>query len=236
MINLVISIVAGLAIALATGFLLGGGELRLAWGIVPGLITMLAIYIVMARRSMKQVQTIVTRAQAELQSQNIDRGIEVLKSAYPIGKWQFMVTPQIDSQIGSVLYMTQRFDESEAYLKRSFKKNWVSRAMLATLYYKRKKYDEMTKVFEEAVLANKKESLLWNVYAYCTWKSGDKDKAITILNRALKPLPEDEKTKNNLKALQNNKKMKMRSWNMMWYQFHLDKPPVPRQQVQFRRR
>jgi tetratricopeptide (TPR) repeat protein len=236
MINLVISILAGIVVALATGFALGGGELRLAWGIAPGIIAALIIYIILARRTMKQVQAVVTQAQVQFQGQHIDRGIEVLKAAYPLGKWQFLITSQLDGQIGSVLYMAQRFDESEPYLKRSFKKNWVSRAMLGALYYKRKKYDEMEKVFEEAVLANKKESLLWNLYAYCMWKSGNRDKAIIVLNQALKAMPDDEKSKNNLKALQNNKKMKMRSWNLMWYQFHLDKPPAQRQQVQFRRR
>ncbi|MFU8806304.1 MAG: tetratricopeptide repeat protein [Bradymonadaceae bacterium] len=236
MINLVISILAGIAVTLATGFLLGGGELRLGWGIAPGFIALIVMYIILARRTLKMVQTTVAGAQAEFQAQNIDRGVDILKAAYPLGKWQFFITSQIDGQIGSVLYMTQRFDEAEPYLKRSFKKNWVSRAMLGALYYKRKKYDEMEEVFNEAVAANKKEALLWNLYAYCMWKSGKRDKAIAVLNRAVEAVPKDEKTKANLKALQNNKKMKMRSWNMSWYQFHLDKPPAQRQQAQFRRR
>lgn len=235
MYNLLISIAAGIITTLAAGFLLGGGDLRILFGILPGLIVAVGLYIFLARKTMRQVQEIVTVAQQEFQGQNIDRGIETLKKAYPLGKWQFLVTSQVDSQIGSILYMAQRFDESEPFLKRSFKKNWVARAMLGTLYYKRKKYDLMEQAFEEAVLANKKESLLWNIYAYCIWKSGDRDKAIAILNRAVKALDGEERTEKNLKALQNGRKMKMRSWNLAWYQFHLDRPPVQRQHTQFRR-
>src|SRR5690606_4757370 len=150
--------------------------------------------------SMKQVQEIVARAQRELEGQRVDAAIATLKQAYPVSKWQFMVNSQIDAQIGSILYMTKKFDASEPYLKRAYKKNWVAQAMLGALYYKRKKYEEMNKVFEQATIANKKESLLWNLYAYCVWKSGDRNRAIEILNRALAALPNDQKTQSNLTA------------------------------------
>ena len=90
----------------------------------------------------------------------------------------------------------------------------------------------MDQSFEVAAQANKIESLLWNLYAYCLWKSNQREKAIQILNQALQFLSSDERTQHNLQALQNNRKMKMRSWNMMWYQFQLDKPPMQKQMQQ----
>jgi tetratricopeptide (TPR) repeat protein len=232
---LLISIAAAVATTVATGFIFGGGEFEFWYGIVPGLIVFVGLFIYLARRILNQMQSIVGEAQREFQNQNIDRGIEVLEAARPLSKWQFFLGSQIDGQIGSVLYMAKRFDEAESYLRRSFKKNWVSRAQLGVLYYKKKKYDDMKEVFEEAVSANKKESLLWNLYAYCLWKQGNRDDAISVLNRAVDAIEGDDKTERNLKALKNNRKMKMRGWNMMWYQFHLDRPPMARQQ-QFRRR
>lgn len=232
MYNLIISIAVGAALTFGIGAFFGGWW----YGILPGMIGLVAAYVIMARRTMKQVQAIVQRAQSDLQGQNIDQGIEILKEAYPLGKWQFFVQAQVDAQIGTVLYMSQRFDEAEPFLKRAFKKNWVARAMLGTLYYKKKKHDKMKKVFEEAVTANKKESLLWNLYAYCMWKSGQRDEAIAVLNRAVEKLGDEKRTKKNLKALKNKRKMKMRSWNMAWYQFHLDRPPAHRQQRHFQRR
>ncbi len=232
MYNILISFAVGLALTFGIGAFFGGWW----YGLLPGVLGLVATYVILARRTMKQVQAIVSRAQNDLQGQNIDRGVEVLKEAYPLGKWQFFVEAQVDAQIGTVLYMAQRFSEAEPFLKRSFKKNWVSRAMLGTLYYKQKKHDKMKKVFEEAVAANKKESLLWNLYAYCMWKSGKRDEAIDVLNRAIDKIGDEKRTKKNLKALKNKRKMKMRAWNMAWYQFHLDRPPAQRQQMRFQRR
>ncbi len=238
MYNLLISLAAGILTTLLFGFGLGGGEFKFLYGLLPGLMVIGVVYVLLARRILSQVQTIVGQAQVELQQnqQNTGRAIALLKQCYPLGKWQFLIKSQIDAQIGSILYMTQKFDQSEPYLKTSFKKNWVARAMLGALYFKRKNYTEMESVFDEAVKANKKEVILWNIYAYCMWKSGQTDKAIAVLNRAVEVDPTDAKSKANLNALQNNKKMKMRSWNMTWYQFHLDKPPAQRQSQQFRSR
>lgn len=234
MYNLLIAIAAGLVTTLVFGFAVGGGDFSFVYGIVPGVIALLGVYIWLARRSMKQVQALAEKAQQQLQNRNIDRAVEIFKSGYPIGKWQFLVRSQIDAQIGTLLYVAQRFDEAEPYLKNAFAKNWTARAMLGVLYYKRRKFDEMETVFEEAVSANKKEALLWNLYAYCLWKSKQRDKAIDVLNRGLDHLDGHDQTERNLKALKNNRKMKMRSWNQMWYQFHLDRMPMQRQRMQFR--
>jgi predicted Zn-dependent protease len=232
MYNLLISIAASVATTALFALLLGG----VLYGIVPGLIALVVAYFFLARRTMRQVEAAMLAAQEEMKNQRIDKGLEIMKAAYPLSKWQFFVSSQIDAQVGYVLYMSKKFDESEPYLRRAFKKNWVPRAMLATLLYKRKKYDEMKSVFEETVQHNKKQALLWNIYAYCLWKTNSRDEAIKVLNRGLEQIPNDDKTSANLKALQNNKNMKMRGWNLLWYQFHLETPPPQQAPMQFRRR
>lgn len=232
MYNLLISIAASVATTALFALLLGG----VLYGIVPGLIALVVAYFLLARRTMRQVEAAMLAAQEEMKNQRIDKGLEIMKAAYPLSKWQFFVSSQIDAQVGYVLYMSKKFDESEPYLRRAFKKNWVPRAMLATLLYKRKKYDEMKSVFEETVQHNKKQALLWNIYAYCLWKTNSRDEAIKVLNRGLEQIPNDDKTSANLKALQNNKNMKMRGWNLLWYQFHLETPPPQQAPMQFRRR
>lgn len=236
MYNLLIALGAGVATTLIFGFALGGGSFSILYGLIPGLLALVITYVILARRTMNQVQQIVTRAQKYIQGQNIDKGVEVLNEAFPLGKWQFFVEAQVHAQIGSVYYMARRFDDAHPHLKKAFKKSWSARAMLGTLHYKRNNYERMEDVFEEAVTANKKKPLLWNLYAYCLWKSGQRDKAIDVLNRAIDKLDSDEKTEKNLDALKNNRKMKMRGWGHQWYQFHLDTHPAQRQQMQFRRR
>ena len=236
MINLILAILAGAVSLVGTAFAFGGGEFEFWYGLAPGIIALVAMYVVLARKTMKEVEAIMNSAQDQLKAQKIDAAVETIKGAYPLGKRQFLVASQVDAQIGSIYFMTKKFEKAEPYLKRSFKRNWTAQAMLAVLYYKRKKFDDMREVFEEAVKLSKKQAILWNLYAYCEWKGGNREDAINILTRAQEHIPKDEKTKNNLKALQNKKKMKMRGWNMLWYQFHLDKPPAQRQQVKFGRR
>jgi hypothetical protein len=80
----------------------------------------------------------------------------------------------------------------------------------------------MRETFEKAVQASPKESLLWNLYAYCLCESNDTEKAKDILERGLKKLPGDEKAKQNLELLREGKKMKMKGFGEMWLQFHLE--------------
>ena len=238
MYNLLIAIGAGVVATLAFGFALGGGAFYFWYGFVPGLFALIGVYIWLARNSFKEMRSYVDKAQEQLQAQNIDQAVDILKNAYPLGKWQFLVKSQVDGQIGTILFTAQRFDDAEPYLKRAFSKNWVAKAMLGVYYYKNQKYDKMREAFEEGVTANKDKPLLWNIYAYCLWKSRNRSDAIDVLNRALEKNENDEKTKQNLNALKNNSKMKMRGWGNMWYQFHLDRPPQQQmgRQVQFRRR
>lgn len=249
MYNLLIAIALGAASFVIASFAVGGGQFKPLYGIVPALFVAGISYFYLARRTMRQVEGLMKRAQASLQDAQanprasqkqlnkvIDRAIGILKEGYAYEKWQFLVRAQIDGQIGQLLYMAKKYDVAEKYLKNAMKRHWTAKAMLGALYYKQKKHDQMKEVFEEAVEANKKESLLWNLYAYCLWKINERDEAIQVLNRALENISSDEKTQQNLRALQNDRKMKMRGWNMMWYQFHLDAPPMARQQVRFQRR
>lgn len=236
MYNLLIAIGAAVAATFGFGYGLGGGTFYFWYGFVPGLITLIAVYIYLARRSFKQMRAHVDKAQEQLQAQNIDQAVDLLKEAYPIANWQFLIKSQIDGQIGTILFTAQRFDDAEPYLKRAFSKNWVARAMLGVHYYKNRKYDKMREVFEEAVATNKDKPLLWNLYAYCLWKSRNRSDAIDVLNRALEENEDDKKTKQNLDALKNNSKMKMRGWGNMWYQFHLDRPPQQQMRRQVRHR
>lgn len=230
MINLAIALVSGTVVTLIFGYSLGATGFSIWYGIAPGLITAIGAYIFLARRIFKKVQDLASEAQQLAQgaqspkSRNIDQAVKTLKQGYDYAKWQFLVQSQIDAQIGTILYSAQKFDQAENYLKGAIAKNWVAKTMLGTLYYKKKKFDKMEEAFEEAVVANKKQALAWNIYAYCLWKSRKRDKAIEVLNRALEKI-DDERTESNLKALKNNRRMKMRKWGGQWYQFHLDKPP-----------
>jgi hypothetical protein len=55
----------------------------------------------------------------------------------------------------------------------------------------------------------------------------DKDSAQQVLARGVEASPTDEKLKSALTSLQNDKRLKMRAWEPMWWQFGLELPPMP---------
>ena len=107
-----------------------------------------------------------------------------------------------------------------------------ARLFLASIYYRRKNFDKAREVLETAIRYNKKQVLLYNVYAYLLNKQGKREEAIEQLLRCLKVEKDNESTKDNLLRLQNNKKMNMKRFGMTWYSLQLEKLPVSMRQSQ----
>lgn len=185
-----------------------------------------ASYLLIARFVLKKVNAIMEAAGRDLQGQRIEKAIRTLQEALKLGPWQFSVTGQIHSQIGMIYYMKRDFSNAFPHLEKSFVKNWIAMGMLAVSYMKRNKKDKMLATFDKAVQWSPKESLLWNLYAYCLNETGDAEKAVKLLEKGLKKLPGDERIKTNLECLREGKKMKMKGFGDMWLQFHLERQSV----------
>jgi len=221
MYNLLISAGASISVLLIMIFVL-----HLPWwgSLIVALIIFGIVFVIFSKITMKKVVASIERAGKDLQAQppRFEKAIRELKDALQYSKWQLYVEGQIESQIGMIYYMKRDFSNAFPHLEKSFFKNWVATAMLAISYMKRQKKDKMISTFEKAVQWNGKESLLWALYAYCMNESGEADKAREILNRGLKKNPGDEKLQDLLQALQNGKKMNMRAYGDLWFQFHLE--------------
>jgi tetratricopeptide (TPR) repeat protein len=215
--------------------LISGGALVLAFVILKfvaglhwflslfiGLLVFLGVFYFLSRFIMKKVSVIMDTATKDLQAQRVDKAIRELKSAFPYAKWQIYLDGQINAQIGTVYYMRRDFSNAFPFLEKAFFKNWVAMGMLAVTYMKRNKNDKMRSTFDKAVQGSPKESLLWNLYAYCLCEINDTAGAKAVLEKGLKKLPGDEPLKNNLALLEEGKKMKMRQFGDMWFQFHLE--------------
>jgi len=232
MYNLLISLFAGLLVFLLIKLPFGFS----VWaGIVPFLITFLAVYITLARKTFRKFETLMMNMQLEFQRlgkiknpklRSIDKAVEILKSGYPLGKWQFFIKPQIDAQIGVIYYTNNQMQKALPYLKNAFLRHWVARGMLGAYYFKKKEYDKMEAVFEEALKVNKKVSLLYNMYAWCLTQIDKKDKAMSVLKKGIMILPNDKNLNISLTNLQNGKKIKLGVYGDEWYQFRLEKHPV----------
>ena len=229
MLSFVIASAASILATLAFGALLG----KVAYGIIPGVIVFGVVWFLIGRRVMRDLQARMQLVQKMLTPKNpmkptkprIDDAVKVLEDGYKWNKWSPFVEGQLAGQVGALYFLDKRFDDALPHLEKSSARNWVAKAMLGVIWFKRKRPEPMVEAFESALKHSGKESLLWNVYAWCLYKRQDRDGAIEVLNRAVEKLGEEERTMKNLQAVKNSKGMKMRGWNEMWYQFHLETPP-----------
>lgn len=241
MYNLLISILSGVLIYLGFYYLWLGVTLQAA---LPAIFVVAGLYFYLSRRTWKLVEEEIKSSmklleplsqrpdlaqKPEQRNAIVDETIKKLQLTYRYTKWQFMIKSQLNAQLGIILYSVKQ-DTSAAmpYLEKSFKRNWIAQAMLAIILMKKHKPERMEDVFELAVRVNKKQDLLWNLYAYCLQKIKKRDKAIEVLGRARKILPSNNHLIENLIALQNKKKMKMKMYGEQWYQFQLEKPKAQR--------
>lgn len=219
MYNLLIS----LALGLISGALVALSPLGVWGGLVACLILMTASFLIGTRLVMKKVATIMEVVQKDLQANRPEKAIKVLESALVYDRWQFYLKGQVRSQIGMIHFLRRDFATAFEFLKDGFIRNWPAMGMLAVTYMKKSKSSLMTDTFEKAVAANKKEPMLWNLYAYCLEEAGQHGKAIEIMEKGLKKAGANDILKANLALLREGKKMKMMEWGELWYQFHLEK-------------
>ncbi len=202
--------------------------------IFPAVIVLVAIYIVLSRKTYGVFQTIMMNMQLEFQrlskvknpqQRSIEPAVKMLKEGYPLGRWQFFIKPQLDAQIGVIYFTNGKPKAALPYLKKAFLRHWSAQGMLATYYYNNKMYDEMHSTFAAALKANKKVALLYNMYAWILLELNKKDDAKKILQQGIKYLPENEELKKSLINVQNDKKIRLKGYGDEWYQFRLEKHP-----------
>ena len=219
MYNLLIS----LAIGLISGGLVAFSPLGIWGGAIVCLLVIAAAFIISTRIVMKKVSAIMDVVQKDLQANRPEKAIKVLESALVYTPWQFYLKGQIRSQIGMIHFLRRDFSTAFEFLKEGFIRNWPAMGMLAVTYMKKSKSTLMIDTFEKAVAANKKEPMLWNLYAYCLEETGQHSKAVEVMEKGLKKSGANDILKTNLALLREGKKMKMMEWGELWYQFHLEK-------------
>jgi tetratricopeptide (TPR) repeat protein len=191
---------------------------------IAGLVVFSLVYFLLARYVIKKIGVLMEAAQRELQAGRAERAVHTLEGGFKYAPWQFYIKGQLNSQIGTVLYLKRDFAAAFEYLQKGFVRHWAGMGMLGICYMKRNKTGKMIETFDKAVSANKKESLLWSLYAYCLDNIGERDRAVAVLEKGIKKTGGDERLQVNLDALKEGRKMKMRAYGDVWYQFHLEKP------------
>jgi tetratricopeptide (TPR) repeat protein len=228
MLAIAISVALGLVVAVAT-------LLAFPWwaSILPALATMVATYVFIVRKVNGQLQKAMQGVQGALMQRNIDGALTVLEGIkQKFGRWVLFLNAQIDGQIGGIYFLKKDFEKARPYLEKSFTRMWEPKVMLGVLASGQlgggkgdmKKVDE---IFEGAARYSPKQGLMWSTWAYLHWKAGDAKRAVEILARGKQILGEaDALLSQNLLALQNDKKLKMKGYGDPWYQLHLEQHPM----------
>lgn len=220
MYNLLISLAIGLIIGVPVALFSPLG----VWGGLFFFIILTTIsFLVITRIIMKKVAAIMEVVQKDLQANRPEKAIKVLESALIYAPWQYYMKGQIRSQIGMIHFLRRDFSTAFEFLKDGFIRNWAAMGMLAVTYMKKNKTSLMSETFDKALAANRKEPMLWNLYAYCLEETGQHSKAIETMEKGLKKSGKNDILTANLSLLRDNKKMKMMEWGELWYQFHLEK-------------
>lgn len=204
--------------------------------ILPTIAAFLISFFLISRNLSKKLEISIKNVQDDLLKGHFERAIAKFKDIKEkYGRWQFFLGSTIEGQIGSILYMKGQFQNAKPYLERSFVRHWMAKAMLALIYYRERKFEKMEEVFKTTTRYVKKAGLLWSLWAYCVWRNGDTDRAISILNEGKKHLGgSDPHLEQNLLSLQNDKRMKMKTYGEQWYQFQLELSPQQTQLKQGR--
>jgi len=220
MLGILVSFISGAVVAAALTF---GAKLAIGYSIFTGFIVMAITFMLIFRTVTKKVTAGMDVVQRDMQASRPEKAIKTLESLQRFAPWQIYLKGQISAQIGAIYYLRRDFKTAFTYLSSSFSKHWAGMGMLGVCYMKKNKIPDMIKTFDKAVIVNKKEPVIWELYAFCLDKVGEHQKAIEILEKGIKKVGGSETMESNLELLKADKKQKMKPYGDLWYQFHLEK-------------
>jgi hypothetical protein len=220
--SIIVSLISGGAAFVAGAHYFGWGS-----GVFLGLVCLVVPYFLLLRRINRVVQGRMTEIERLVGAQQAERAIEKLNALRTLAPWQILLSSTIDAQIGMLRYAHMRdFDGAEPYLKRASGMAWQAKLMLAGHCFRKKRYDEMVRVFDRAARRSRKQGLVWLAYAWCEWKRGQLKSALRVLARGREKLPSDERLARMQEALQNGGKPKTRSFGPEWLGLYLEDVPA----------
>jgi tetratricopeptide (TPR) repeat protein len=227
--SILISILVGIVVGVV--YTLLGFWKTWAMGIILGVVTALVTFIILSRVLAKRFEPAFLQAQKQIQAGNTQLALKTLEELLPLSRWQVMLKGQIHAQMGLLCSAMDDDKRALEHLEKSSIRVADAQSALAAIHFRKKRYDDAHQVMDVAIKANKKQLMLYHVYAYMLAKEGKKDEAIAQLQKALKVEPSNEAAKDNLLRLQNNRKLNMKRFGMPWYGLKLEKPPASMRQM-----
>lgn len=234
MYNLLLAVAAAV-VAFLLGFLVSG------WiaGFVPALLALLLVYFLLARRTQRQLEARIAGVAAAMQAGQLDEVRTILRSCLPLGRWQFLVTAQIESQLGQLEYLdavrnkmmrqpaaaAQHFAAARTHLARAWSRDWRAHAILAAIHQRDGEVDKAVGILSTSKGPARTEPIFWALYAWILNEAHRRDEALQILGEGLKDNARSTHLRGMQEALSNRKRPDMAEFGEAWYAFFPDQIP-----------
>lgn len=215
MINLAISLGLGTAFFVLVSLWLGPIA-----GVFPGLgVTGISLFLT-SRRIGARVEAEMAQVVPLLQERRIDAArskLEGIKERY--GRWQFLLSGQIDAQLGMIEYLQMHWDRAMPLLQKGRWRNWTALVCIAAIHHRQGRRDEAWETFEKAAAAGSKEVIIYGIWATLLVRDGKRTEALAAVAQGLKAQPESQVLKELQSKIANKKKIKPKMFGDAWYQF-----------------
>jgi hypothetical protein len=232
MYNLLIAIGIG-ALAFVAGVLATGTTIA---GIIPAVLASGIAYFLLMRRTGKQLAAIseeamaifqgkmaTARTQAE-QKKVFAEGQTVLERGFALGRWQFLVSTQIHTQLGTLSYMQRDFKTARIHLEKG--DSWLSRftawqpmSMLALLEYRDGEEAAAVKRLQGLKMAGGKDPLYWALTTVVANRAKQTKDALKAISDGLERLPDSGPLQKIADQLRNKRHLTPEIFGQGWLQF-----------------
>jgi len=149
-----------------------------AMGIILGTLVALLAFILISRQIAKRLQPSMDQVGKQLQSGASQAAMKTLEGLMPMARWQVLLSGQLHAQMGIIALVMDKEDLALVHLGKAGLRVPDAQIARAALLYRRKKVAEAKDVLDVAIRANKKQMMLYHVYAYILNKEGEREAAI----------------------------------------------------------
>jgi hypothetical protein len=232
MYNLLIALGVG-ALAFGVGVLVTGATVA---GIVPAVLASGIAYFLLMRRSGKQLAVISEQAMAIFQDKMatartpqqqkaiFQEGKAVLEQGFALGRWQFMVAPQIHAQLGTLSYMQQDFAAAREHLTKGDSllaryTAWQPMAMLALVEHRDGDTAAAIKRLQGLSVPGSRDPLYWGILAFLAHRDKQTDVALKAVSDGLDKHADSQPLQTLADQLRNKKRLTPEVFGQGWLQF-----------------
>lgn len=167
------------------------------------------------------------------------RALEFINNFEPLRNWNILMGRQITTMRLQFLYQLKEFDQvDEIFAMKGFlSKPMLMEPLLVSMkmarQFKNKELEAVEKTFKRRILwfRGYRGTLLYGTLAWVYVKSGEAEKARTLLDKG-KEATSDATLTANWEMLSNNKEKKFSNAGLgeEWFSLFLENPPAPKQQ------